>query len=318
MTLNLDPSLFSDTAISDETRAFNAKLEAMLADLPASHEVPPEVTRAARDEGKGIIPSGGPLDGSVWESLPGAPGSGRVRVTEVESPDAVYLHIHGGGWTLGRPSYEDARNQRLAKEANVTVVSVEYRLAPEHTWPAQREDVLAVAQWLMAEGPARFGTRKIIIGGESAGAHLAATTALALKWMQKLDDVVGLVLNYGVFDLTLTPSMANWGERKLILSTPTVEWFVDNLDPGGTQRESALLSPLKADLSGLPPALFLVGTCDPLLDDTLMMATRYTSAGNAAEVAVYPGGVHAFDAFDELEIAQQSRARVSAFVSGLL
>jgi acetyl esterase/lipase len=293
MTLTLDPYLFTDAAISDQTRAFNARLEAMLAELPATHEVPPEITRAARDEGKGI----------------------RVRISPAPSgaPRALYLHIHGGGWTLGRPSYDDARNQALAASADVTVISIEYRLAPEHCWPAQREDCLAALQWVL--GPARdiFGTERIILGGESAGAHLAMTTALALRNMQR-SAIAGLVLNYGVFDLTLTPSAANWGERKLILNSPSIAWFVDNLDPGGHQRAGDGLSPLKAPLHDLPPALFQIGTADPLIDDTVMMATRYATAGNDTEVAVYPGGVHAFDAFQELDIARAARARLATFV----
>ncbi|MGB0498092.1 MAG: alpha/beta hydrolase [Rubricella sp.] len=315
--LTIDPALFTDDAISDETRAFNARFEAELSALPPTHTVPVELTRKARDEGRGLFPSGGPLDGSDWVEIPGAPGTGRVRVSRAPGrPRGLVLHIHGGGWSLGRPCHFDRQCQGLARDAGVTVVSVEYRLAPEHPWPAQREDCLAAAKWLMGAGAERFGADRVAIVGESAGAHLAACSAIALRDLKRSEPLAGLVLNYGCFDLTLTPSMARWGERQLVLSTPTVQWFVDNLDPKGHQRTGAGLSPLKADLKGLPPALFQIGTMDPLLDDSLMMASRWSSAGNRAELAVYPGGIHAFDQFD-LAIAREFHARQAAFVASL-
>ncbi|MEL7215861.1 MAG: alpha/beta hydrolase [Pseudomonadota bacterium] len=317
-TLTIDPHLFTDAAISPQTRAFNDDLERMLAPLPAAHEVPVHETRAARDAGRSIWPPAGPLEGSHFVEIPGAPGPGTLRVSPGQGGyDTVYLHIHGGGWTLGRPEHFDKHNQALAAATGVTVASVTYRLAPEHAWPLQREDCLAAAQWLLSPAAGDLRAKRLIVGGESAGAHLGASLALGLRNMQRGDAVAGLVLNYGVFDLTMTPSMANWGDRKLILSTPTVAWFIDNVDPGADQRQGDALSPLKAPLHDLPPALFQVGTADPLLDDTLMMASRWAGAGNRAELAVYPGGVHAFDAFD-LEISRAFHARTAAFVKACL
>ncbi|MBB5516371.1 acetyl esterase/lipase [Rubricella aquisinus] len=312
--LTIDPKLFHPSAISEETAAFLARLEAQLADLPATNEMPVEETRAARDAGQGVFPSGGPLDGSEWRDIPG----GRVRISPAPgTPRALYLHIHGGGWALGRPSHFDKGCQRLAAAAGVTVVSVEYRLAPEHPWPACRDDCLNAALWLLEHGVAEFGTDQVLIGGESAGGHLTAVTALALKERGLADRLAGLVLNYGLFDLRLTGSMRNWGTRKLILNTPVVEWFADMLDPGAAHRGGPGLSPLLADVSDMPPALFQIGTADPLLDDTLLMAAHWAGAGNETSLAVYPGGVHAFDAFD-LEIAREYHARLAAFVSGCL
>jgi acetyl esterase/lipase len=99
------------------------------------------------------------------------------------------------------------------------------------------------------------------------------------------------------------------------------DWFCENLLPGGAecpvQRGEPAVSPLMADLGGLAPALFQVGTCDPLIDDSLFMARRWEAAGNRAELAVYPGGAHAFDMFD-LAIAHASRARQDGFVNACL
>ncbi|MEO1422273.1 MAG: alpha/beta hydrolase [Pseudomonadota bacterium] len=312
-----DPALFRDAAIAPETRAFNEEFERLVADLPPTHTVPPQLTRAARDAGKGIFPSGGPLDGSDWVDLPGAPGGCRVRVSPAPgTPRGIYLHIHGGGWVLGRPSHYDKQNQALARTLDITVISIEYRLAPEHPWPAAREDCLAAVQWVLAHCESRFGTDRVALGGESAGAHLSAVMALTLRDLYLADRLRGLVLNYGCFDLRLTPSARLWGERQLVLSTPTIDWFVDQLDPERRARAGQTANPLRASLKGLPPALFQIGTADPLLDDSLMMAARWAGAGNQAELAVYPGGIHAFDMFD-LPIARDFAARQEAFLGAL-
>ena len=307
--------LFTAGPISAETAAFNDRLAAELAELPPIYKFPPEVVRQARLEGKGSLPLGGPLEGSEWVDIPGAAGGpGRVRVTEPEGdPVGVYLHIHGGGWTIGAPDQYDKGCQRIAKATGMRAVSIQYRLAPEHPWPAQKEDCLAAARWVLAETDL-----PVVIGGESAGGHLSAVTALALREEGLLDRIKGLVLNYGVFDLRGTPSVHNWGERNLILSTPVMDWFFDHVDPDKTARKGADLSPILADLSGLPPALFQVGTEDPLLDDTLFMAARWQAAGNRTELVVHPGGIHGYLEFDELTITEQSKRATEEFAIGCL
>ncbi len=304
---------FDPAAVSAETAAFNEWLAGTLAALPPTHTVPPEITRKARAEGRGVFPSAGPAKGSDWQEIPGAPGGpGRVRVSLPDgAPRGTYLHIHGGGWTLGTPDLYDVHNQRIAAATGCRVVAVQYRLAPEHPWPACGDDCEAAALWALGEydGP-------MVIGGESAGAHLCAVTLLRLRARGLARRIAGAVLNYGAYDMRMTPSMANWGARNLVLSTPTVDWFVTNLLPRGGRSDPAV-SPLLADLAGLVPALFQVGTSDPLLDDTLFMSRRWEAAGNRADLAIYPGGVHAFDMFD-LEIARASWARQDRFVTACL
>lgn len=303
--------LFDPRAVSEETAAFNAELEALLAPLPRPWTFPPEVVRAARAEGKGALPLLGPRSGSLWQQIDGAPaGPGRVRISEPEgTPRGVYLHIHGGGWTIGAPDQYDEPNQALAKRSGLLVVAVQYRLAPEHPWPAQRHDCLAAARWALAQSDL-----PLFIGGESAGAHLAVVTAIGLREAGLIGRVAGLVPTYGVFDLAGTPSCRNWGERYLVLSTQVMDWFFDQVDPDGKARGTPDASPLRADLRGLPPALFSVGTEDPLVDDTLFMASRWRAAGNRAYLSVHPGGVHGFDLFD-LAIARAYHGEVAEFIA---
>jgi acetyl esterase/lipase len=199
----------------------------------------------------------------------------------------------------------------------VAVVSVPYRLSPEHVWPACAEDVEAAALWLLDRAPALFGAGRLAIGGESAGAHLAAVTLMRLRAAGRLGAVAGAVLNYGVFDLRLTPSMARWGAENLVLSTPVVEWFVDNLTAGDrTLRADPALSPLLGHLGGLPPALVQVGTYDPLIDDSLALAAGMVAAGGRVELRLFPGGVHGFDRF-HTALADEANAAVAAFLAGL-
>lgn len=302
-------SPFDPARVSADTARFNEALARTLAELPPVHTVPVEVTRRARAEGRGVFRPAGPLPGSEWQAIEGAAGrAARVRISRPRGqPRGSYLHVHGGGWTLGAPDQFDLYNQRIAARTGLEVVSVEYRLAPEAPWPAAAEDCLAAALWLLADrdGP-------VAVGGESAGAHLAAVTALRLRQRGLAGRVRALVLNYGMFDLRLTPSARRWGERVLILSTPIITWFRDNLIRGADPADPAL-SPLLADLGGLPPALLQVGTEDPLLDDTLFMAARWQAAGNRAETAIWPGGIHAFDCF-ELPLADEAHRRLDDFL----
>ena len=111
----------------------------------------------------------------------------------------------------------------------------------------------------------------------------------------------------------MTPSARNWGTRNLILDTAIVEWFVDQYVPSGGLADPDI-SPLYADLSGLPHALFSIGTLDPLLDDSLFMWAKWLAAGNRADMAIYPGGIHGFNAFP-FPLAQQANDRIDGFLS---
>jgi acetyl esterase len=288
-----------DTLLA-ETRAFNAELERLLATMPPVHTVPPEQTRHARREGRGIFPAPVFLPGARTLEIDGPGGSVSLRIIEPErEPAGAFLHIHGGGWTLGENDLQDVRLDRLARETGLTVVSVGYRLAPESPYPAAPDDCVAAAMWLLGEeGKATVGdASRLAIGGDSAGAHLAAVTLLRLRDRHGIRGAFGAaVLEYGGFDLSMTPSQRLWGERNLVLSEPIISWFADQFVPthDREQRRDPDISPLFADLSGMPPAIFTVGTQDPLLDDTLFMEARWRAAGQATELRIWPEAPHGF------------------------
>jgi acetyl esterase len=227
----------------------------------------------------------------------------RCRVFRPEGPAAaVYLHFHGGGMVSGLPEVSDTANLALSRRHGVAVVSVDYRLAPEHPHPAGPDDGVAVAAWLLEHAEAEFGTSRLILGGESAGGFMTAAVMLRVRdELASADRVIGANLVYGVFDWSLTPSQR--GTRATdgsdILDPEAIRYFADCYLPGRSpeERRDPGASPLFADLRGLPPALFSVGTNDHLLDDTLLMAARWRAAGNQVSLFVAPDMPHGFQAF---------------------
>ncbi|MBV9681234.1 MAG: alpha/beta hydrolase [Solirubrobacterales bacterium] len=289
----------SETLLA-ETRAFNAELERLLATIPPVNTVPPEESRRARREGRGIFPAPVyvPEARTVEIDGPGGPLSLRIIAPEAQAT-GTFLHLHGGGWTLGESDAQDLRLQRLARDTGLAVVSVDYRLAPENPYPAGPDDCEAAALWLLGEeGQAAVGAPgPRAIGGDSAGGQLAAATLLRLRDRHGIIGAFGAaVLQYGAFDLSMTPSQRLWGERNLVLSGPIIAWFADQFLPmqDREQRRDPDISPLFAELSGMPPAIFTIGTQDPLLDDTLFMEARWRQAGHPTELRIWPEAPHGF------------------------
>lgn len=211
----------------------------------------------------------------------------------------VYLHFHGGGMITGAPEMNDPGNLALSREHGLAVVSVDYRLAPEHRFPAGPDDGVAVAAWLLDHAEAEFGNGRLLTGGESAGGYMAAAVLLRIRdELQGIDRVAGANLVFGVFDWGRSPSQR--GIRPVatpdILDPGGIEHFCDSYLPGRTddERRDPAVSPAYADLTGLPPARFSVGTADHLLDDTLMTSARWAAAGNDTELWVGPDLPHGF------------------------
>jgi acetyl esterase len=312
----IDPALFDPAAVSDEIRAQNADIVAKLSGLPDAWSAPPAVVRERRRQGLGPFPLLPTSPRAQTIMIDGPAGPVPLRVIAPDKPTGVYLHIHGGGWTLGTADEQDPWLERLAERCGLAAVSVEYRLAPENPYPAGPDDCEAAALWLLREAESRFGTSRFFIGGESAGAHLSVLTMLRLRDRHGLKPFRGANLFAGCYDLTMTPSVANWGEEKLILNTDNIRIIFDNFCGPDLDRRHPDVSPLYADLRGLPPALFSVGTRDILLDDTLFMSSRWAAAGNQMDLAIWPGGCHVFPRF-ESALSGQALSRIDDFVKAL-
>lgn len=311
---NLDPSVFLDSAIDDETRALNEEIIGALADLPLLKDTPIELLRDDRLTGGGPFPAPVISEDAVDRTIPGPGGDIPVRVIAPDNPKGIYFHIHGGGWVLGTPKQSDATLDYYAKNLGLACISVDYRLAPENPFPAAPDDCEAAALWVIENAKAEFGTDVLTIGGESAGGHLAALTLLRLRDKHGFTGFKAANLVFGVFDVGLTPSAANWGNVRLILDTPNTQWMAESFVPDAARRRDPDVSPLFAGLHDMPPALFTVGTKDLLLDDSLFMHSRWLAAGNEGELAVYPGGPHGFTAFPT-KLGKSAMKRIAAFLS---
>jgi acetyl esterase/lipase len=245
------------------------------------------------------------------ETVAGVPC--RVFDPAGEDRAGTYLQIHGGAMMWGHPRMNDDWNARVAQQLRVRVVSPHYRLAPEHPFPVAVDDCLAVARWVLDHESAA-----IAIGGESAGAYLSALTLLRVRdELGASDRIGGANLIFGAFDLSGTPSGRGVRASDLPeLLDGNAQYVREAYLPGRSIEEARdpAVSPLYADLRGMPPALFTVGAADRLLDDSLFMSARWQAFGNEAELAVYPDCAHGFTFFP-VELARLARERVERFLA---
>jgi acetyl esterase len=226
-------------------------------------------------------------------SVPGPASSIAARVYEpAPDPQGTVLYYHGGGWVIGSIDDMDAVCRALAVASGCRVVNVEYRLAPEHRFPAALDDAYAALLWVDAE---LAGGRPVVVAGDSAGGNLSAVCALRAR--DEAGPAIALqVLVYPVLDHDYTTaSYEEHGDSGLLLGKAEMVWFWDHYAPREEDWSSPYASPLRADdLSGLPPAYVLVAEYDPLRDEGLAYAERLRGAGVPVTVRRYDDQLHAF------------------------
>jgi len=311
MRFQFDPAVFDPALADPEALAVNADIVTKLSGVD-QWSVPAEVVRERRRQGLGAFPLAPKSARARTIEIDTPAGPLTLRILAPKQPRGVFLHVHGGGWVFGASDMQDPRYERLADNIGVATVSVEYRLAPEHPYPAAPDDCEAAALWLVENAAEQFGTEKLFIGGDSAGGHLSLVTLLRLRDRHGIKPFAGASLFNGVFDLSMTPSVRRWGREKLVLNTFDIWMFVRHfLRAGGDDRDPDI-SPIYADLTGLPPILLSLGTRDPLVDDTLFMAGRLAAAGNEGDLAVWPGGCHSFFNMN-FPMAGRALDRIEAF-----
>lgn len=240
----------------------------------------------------------------------------KVRVLKPEGAiKGVYLHIHGGGFMHGTAAMGDVSNSILAGELGLATVSVEYRLAPRYSHPSAVDDCEAAALWLIENARPKFGTERLLIGGESVGASLTVLTLLRLRDRHQAQTYFsGANLPVGNYDFSMTPSQRA-STAAHFLSPQHLAEMRAAVFPGRSPEElrDPSISSLYADLHDLPPALFSVGTHDAVLDDSLFMAARWQMAGNAVQLAIYPEGPHLFMTYPT-RMAAMARRRIQDFL----
>jgi acetyl esterase/lipase len=270
-----------------------AHVEALRAAYNDRPPLPQDLDRFARAAAvRASLPEFPPHPAGVDRDIDGVPCR---TFLPLSPPRGVVIHLHGGGMVLGVPEMNDTGNAEFAERHRVVVISAAYRTAPEHPHPAGIEDAHTAARWVLDHGEAEFGTRDVLLGGESAGAYLAVMTLLRLRAEHAdLRRVLGVKLSYGPYDWSRSGA-----RRSGLLATGDPSFFRSCYLPGRSDDEcrDPAISPRFAELHDLVPAFIAVGTEDDLLDDSLVLAARWAAAGNDVDLFVLPDLPHSFEMY---------------------
>lgn len=226
---------------------------------------------------------------------PGGDVPVRIYVPDEKRPLPVFVYFHGGGCVVGDIPTHDTICSSVANAAGCLVVSVGYRLAPEHKYPAAAEDAFAATEWVREHAePIGGDPRRVAVGGDSAGGNLAAVVSLMAR--DRRAPLPALqVLVYPITDYNFdTPSYSENADGYL-LTRQTMKWFWEHYLPDEEAGREPYASPLRAEnLSGLPPALVITAQYDPLRDEGEAYAGRLREAGVPVDLTRYDGMIHAF------------------------
>jgi monoterpene epsilon-lactone hydrolase len=237
----------------------------------------------------------------------GVPGAW-IRPAGADRTRVLY-YLHGGGYSVG--SIESHRHfvARLATAADAHALLIDYRLAPEHAFPAQLEDARAAWRWLLAQG---VDPRRTVIAGESAGGGLTMSTLVSLRDAAEPLPAAAAVISPWV-DLTLSGAAIDDNARFDYLSRHVLRTYADRV-AGTTDRAHPLLSPVFAELHGLPPLFVQVGAAEGLLDDARTLTTRARAHGVTVELREHPDMIHAFPLLAQLPESAAAITELAAFV----
>ncbi len=231
-------------------------------------------------------------------TVPCAQGPRRARMYSPQSArtetSPALVFFHGGGFCLGSIESHDGICRALASKAGVIVLSVDYRLAPEHVFPAAVEDAIAATRWVLESGGSiGIDPNAVAVGGDSAGGTLSTVVAQTLRGAARRP--IFQLLIYPATDCTRREPSHQYFREGLMLTAANIDWFLGNYLPSPDLVTDPRASPIFAgDLSGLPPALVLTGGFDPLRDEGRAYAERMRAAGVDVEHVCSEGSVHGF------------------------
>ncbi|WP_061020994.1 alpha/beta hydrolase [Bradyrhizobium sp. CCH5-F6] len=290
-----------ETLTADEARAYYAQARF------ATNPEPPELAR--------IAPLAIPAPHGTIPARIYVPNELRRR--DGLSPALVFFH--GGGWVIGDLDSHDVVCRQLAVAGALIVVSVDYRLAPEHKFPAAAEDAIAATQWVAANArELGIDAARLAIGGDSAGGNLTAVVALAARDAGG-PAIAGQVLVYPATDFAMTHGSHSEPETSVLLTHSVIRWFRDHYLNGAADIHDWRASPARAaSLIGLPPAYVLTAGADPLRDEGDEYAARLKQAGVPVTTKHYPGQFHGFFTMGKLlPQANVAIGEIGAWLKGL-
>jgi acetyl esterase len=285
--------------LDPEIRRFVTEMSAEWARHPELAGASPATARRIAEQVRAPWTRGGPVMARTFErDVPAAGATVRIRVHDPlggpRQPALVYLH--GGGWTLFSLDTHDRLMREYAARAGVTVVGVDYALAPEAKYPIALRQIAAAVRFLASCGEElAVDPQRLAIGGDSAGANLAVATALELRDAGEPRCLRALLLNYGVFARSSSPeAVLGLGGPGNMLTAEEMESFWRNYLRDERDALDPFVCPLLAELGGLPPALLVVAEEDLLAEQSVELHRRLGAAGVSARLASYPGASHSF------------------------
>ena len=284
--------------------------------VPPVHTLTPIEARRLYRERRGFTQPEPPPVGEVRDlhSDSGVP----LRLYRPLGPGVrpVLVYFHGGGWTIGDLDTHDVLCRQLCAAAGVTVVAVDYRLGPEHRFPAAVDDAVAATRWVQREAAALgLDASRLAVGGDSAGGNLAAVVALTLRDAGDPPPAFQLLIYPATDQRAVAPSHATNGQGYL-LTKESVDYYRGNYFSSAAQWGDWRASPLLAtDLSGLPPALVLTAGYDPLRDEGRQYADALSGAGSRVQYICFERNLHGFITMGK--VIDEARTAVALCASAL-
>jgi acetyl esterase len=291
--------------------------QAAVPGAPALHELPVAQVRELVSSLMGANPNSEAVGAVSNLSVPGPGGEIPVRVylPRNSGPVPILVYLHGGGWVAGNVDAYDATCRALTNAAACAVVSVEYRLAPEHKFPAAPDDCYAAVKWVAAHA-AQFGgdVTRLAVGGDSAGGNL--TTVVAHMARDRGGPRIAFqLLIYPVTDYNFGTRSYQQNADGYLLTKDAMKWFWNHYLREEADGSSPLASPLRSTkLAGLPPAFVITAEFDPLRDEGEAYGERLIEAGVPTVVKRYDGMIHGFFS---LGLFDQGRQAISDAAAGL-
>ncbi len=284
-------------------------LDALAAqEAPPLYELTPEQARGIPAALAEMIGPGPEVESVRDVSVPGPGGDIPVRVYEPSAdPPGTVVYYHGGGWVIGTLDTWDAVCRALAVASGCRVVSVDYRLAPEHPFPAPVDDSYAALEWVAANLDAG---KPLVVAGDRAGGNLSAVMTLRARDRGGPKIALQVLVYPGVdWDMTRS-SYQQYGDVGLLLGKREMEWFRDHYLPNKADWSNPDAAPLlAADHSGLPPAYVVIAEYDPLRDEGLAYADKLRAAGVPVTVKHYEDQLHIF--FTMVNVFESADAAVA-------
>jgi acetyl esterase len=314
------PAPFTGETLDPEIRRFQALVTEAFGRFPPFGQVTPAEARQIAERVRAPWAAGGPaMDRTLKLEIDGV----RVRLHDPKPGPAkpALIYLHGGGWTLFSIDTHDRVMREYAERAGVVVVGIDYALAPEAKFPQALNQIASVVRRLQIRGSEMgIDSRRLAIGGDSAGGNLAIATCLKLRAEGNGDALKAMILNYGVFDCDGgRASYQRYGGPGHMLESTEMAGFWRHYLRDEADRQDPLACPLRADLHNLPPAFLAIAEQDVLHDENIALAARLRTAGVPVEAITYAGTGHSFlEAVSIAAVSRRAFADASAWLAELM